>query len=133
MENSHRFTIEAEIEDPTRRTAKVSSRVDAVVLPNQALVTKEDITTHILLQHAILFVELESGKKGEWSQTQLQLALRVTAAYMSKREVVGVWIKHDFSEARLMRYYQGGYEVDGIFHPSCLGVVATMLLSGEGA
>eukprot|EP00971_Amphidinium_carterae_P276947 5496369-Amphidinium_carterae.1 len=117
IETVDKFTAKYQVRDKRHNSITCVGRLDALVLPENVA---EDNTLSVAayFQRTLLFVEVESGQKGEEAAvTQCLMSLAVLAHQYSFTEVKGLVIYSGFQTAKLLRYKKssagGSYEVDG--------------------
>ena len=130
VENDPKFNMRARVQDAHNNYTVLKARVDAVLLPSPEFAINQDLEPAVVLEKAILLIEIESGRKGmENAETQLLCALRVLAAERGTQMLYGVVIDHSFTNARLVRFCKEVCEADGQFHPSMLCEVGHKVLT----
>mmetsp|Transcript_60535 Transcript_60535/g.144239 ORF Transcript_60535/g.144239 Transcript_60535/m.144239 type:complete len:356 (-) Transcript_60535:68-1135(-) len=127
--NSNNMNVEATIMDPSGKFLILRGRVNALLVQNKDPQILQNMSKTALIKSTVLFVEIESGNKGvEMATLQLLATLKATAANLGMTRLHGVVINSDFSQATLVKFERDGCVQNGIFHPSQLGLVGTIVL-----
>mmetsp|Transcript_17229 Transcript_17229/g.40078 ORF Transcript_17229/g.40078 Transcript_17229/m.40078 type:complete len:384 (-) Transcript_17229:41-1192(-) len=125
---NNNFNVEATIQDPAGQQLILKARVDALIVQNQDPQILQNMAKTALIKSTLLFVEIESGEKGMDNATlQLLAAMKAMAAQQGMSRLYGVVVDRLFTQARLVKFERDACVQNGIFHPSQLGRVATIV------
>eukprot|EP00971_Amphidinium_carterae_P113350 2245621-Amphidinium_carterae.1 len=126
--NNNNFNVAATIQDPAGKQLILKARVDALIVQNQDPHILQNVAKTALIGSTLLFVEIESGQKGmDHATLQLLSAMKAMAAQQGMSRLYGVVVDHRFTQARLVKFERNACVQNGIFHPSQLGRVATIV------